>query len=38
MLASARMKKKPKDDKEVVKTTKGQKSKDQNWEFHDENC
>ncbi|OMJ74548.1 hypothetical protein SteCoe_26509 [Stentor coeruleus] len=38
MLASAKSKKKPKDDKEVVRTTKGQRSKDQSWEFHDETC
>ena len=38
MLASAESKKKPKDDKNVVKETKGQKAKDQEWVFHDDKC
>ena len=38
MLSSAKKKKKPKDDKEVVRTTKGQRSKDQTWNFHDNEC
>lgn len=37
MLASAEKKKKPKDDKQVVKDTKGQRAKDQTWDFHDAN-
>lgn len=38
MLSSAKSKKKPKDDKEVVKETRGQRSKDQEWNFHDDKC
>lgn len=38
MLSTAKRKKKPKDDKAVVKETKGQKAKDQKWEFHDSGC
>lgn len=38
MLASAKKKKKPKNDKDVVKSTRGQRAKDQEWEFHDDAC
>jgi hypothetical protein len=38
MLSTSKFKKKPKDDKEVVKETKGQRAKDQKWEFHDSDC
>jgi hypothetical protein len=38
MLASAECKRKPKDDKSVVKETKGQRAKDQEWDFHDDKC
>ena len=38
MLSSATMKKRPRDDKDVVRETKGQRAKDQTWKFHDEKC
>lgn len=38
MLASAKRKKKPKNDKEVLRETRGQRAKDQTWEFEDDKC
>jgi hypothetical protein len=38
MLSTAKAKRKPKDDKKVVRETRGQRSKDQTWEFHDAEC
>ena len=38
MLSSATRKKKPRNDKEVVRETAGQRAKDQGWEFEDEKC
>jgi len=38
MLSTAKAKKRPKDNKSVVKETKGQRAKDQHWDFHDDKC
>ncbi|CAG9335004.1 unnamed protein product [Blepharisma stoltei] len=38
MLASAEKKKKPKNDKEMIRTTKGERAKDQEWIFEDDTC
>ena len=38
MLSSAKRKKKPKNDRDVVKETQGQRAKDQAWDFEDDKC
>jgi len=38
MLSTAKVKRRPKDNKKVVKDTVGQKAKAQSWDFHDTEC
>ena len=38
MLSTAKKKKRPKDNRDVVKESKGVSPKDISWNFHDEKC